>query len=238
MNNNPKVIFEDLDFFVVDKPSGWISNEAGTTTNQPVLQTWIKKNYKYPLGGKTEERDGLVHRLDKETSGIILIAKKKIIFENLQSQFKDRVVSKTYEALVHGKMENINGEIKENVGRLPWRRDRFGILPDGREAITFYKVIKYYEKEKDIFTLLELTPKTGRTHQIRIHLKHIGHPIVSDTFYAGRKTSRNDRKWCPRLFLHAGFISLKHPKTGEIISFESKLPLDLRETLATLRELS
>jgi 23S rRNA pseudouridine1911/1915/1917 synthase len=234
----PKIIFSDSNFFVVEKPAGWISNEAGTTTNQPVLQTWIKKNFKYPLNGSLEARDGLVHRLDKETSGLVLIAKKKETFEALQSQFKDRLVSKTYIALVHGKVDFLEGEITETVGRLPWRKDRFGIVPGGREAETHYKVIGYYENKIDKFTLLELTPKTGRTHQIRIHLKHIGHPIVADDFYAGRKTSRNDRKWCSRLFLHAGGITFLHPKTGEKISFESDLPLDLRETLEKLVKLA
>lgn len=234
----PKIVFNDDCFFVVEKPSGWISNEAETTTNQPVLQTWIKKNFKYPLNGNMEARDGLVHRLDKETSGLLLIAKNKETFEALQSQFKDRLVSKTYIALVHGKVANSSGEIKETVGRLPWRRDRFGILPGGREAQTSYKVLGYYGNEKDKFTLLELIPKTGRTHQIRIHLKHIGHPIVADEFYAGRKTARNDRRWSSRLFLHAGEIKFLHPKTGQKINFESKLPPDLREILEKLVKLA
>lgn len=238
MIQNPKIIFDDPNFFVVEKPSGWISNEAGTTTTQPVIQTWIKENYKYPLNGSWEARDGLVHRLDKETSGLLLIAKNKEVFENLQSQFKERLVQKTYIALVHGRLNTMQGEINETVGRLPWRRDRFGILPGGREATTIYKVTDFYKLEKDEFTLLELTPKTGRTHQIRIHLKHIGHPIVSDDFYAGRKTSKKDRKWCPRLFLHAGVITFIHPVTGKNVSFESQLPLDLRETLETLSKLA
>lgn len=238
---NPKVIFEDSSLFVLEKPSGWISNEAGTTTTQPVVQTWIKRNFKYPLNGDWEARDGLVHRLDKETSGILLIAKTKESFEALQSQFKDRIVQKTYIALVHGQVDlpiGKTGEIKETVGRLPWRRDRFGILPGGRESSTIYKVLEFYKNDKEKFTLLELTPKTGRTHQIRIHLKHIGHPIVSDTFYAGRKTSRKDRQWSYRLFLHAGSITFTHPKTSKKVSFESKLPTDLRETLEKLDDLT
>src|SRR3989344_3754134 len=139
----PKIIYEDENLLVVDKPAGWIVNEADTTTTQPVLQTWLRNNFKYPLIGEWEERDGIVHRLDKETSGIILVAKTKEAFEELQRQFKAREVKKTYTALVHGKVEPKEGEIKETVGRLPWRRDRFGVLPGGRESSTVYKVISY-----------------------------------------------------------------------------------------------
>lgn len=220
----PKIIFQDDELFAVDKPSGWITNEADTTTTQPVLQTWMRENFDYPLKGSREERDGIVHRLDKETSGILLVAKTKEAFEKLQAEFKEHRVEKTYTALVHGRVEPTEGDIKANVGRLPWRRDRFGILPGGRESETHYKVSKYY----DGVSLVEFFPKTGRTHQIRIHAKHIGHPIVADEFYAGRKTAREDRKWCPRLFLHAGEIKvLGHHLT-------SPLPADLEKALAML----
>lgn len=237
---NPKLIYEDDSFFVVEKPSGWITNEAGTTTTQPVIQTWMKKNLIYPLNGNREARDGIVHRLDKETSGILLVAKTKDAFEELQRQFKEREVTKTYNALVHGQVLEKEGIINEPVSRLPWRRDRFGVFPDGRNALTNYKVVTKYQLQetKETFTLLELKPKTGRTHQIRIHLKHIGHPIVADEFYAGRKTARKDRKWSKRLFLHAGGITFLHPKTHLKISFESKLPIDLRETLEQLTTLA
>lgn len=226
----PKIIFEDGAILILDKPSGWIVNEAKTTGETPVVQSWLRENFDYGLIGSREERDGIVHRLDKETSGILIVAKTKKAFENLQKQFKDREVRKKYIALVHGRLEPEEGEIKAPVGRLPWRRDRFGILPGGREAFTNYKVHKYY---KD-YTLLELFPKTGRTHQIRIHLKYVGHPIISDSFYAGRKTARKDRKWCPRLFLHASEISFSHPETFVKLSFKSEIPKDLEESLREL----
>jgi 23S rRNA pseudouridine1911/1915/1917 synthase len=143
-------------------------------------------------------------------------------------------VEKTYTALAHGRVLDTEGEIAVTVGRLPWNRRRFGALPGGRDAITGYKVLEYRKKGEDVFTLLELKPKTGRTHQIRIHLKHIGHPIVSDKFYAGRKTSRKDLTWCPRLFLHASKISFVHPVTGSQVSAESKLPEDLIRAFHTL----
>lgn len=230
---DPKIIYEDDAFFVVDKPSGWITDSSNTTTSQPVIQKWIADNFEFEANN-FEHRNGIVHRLDKETSGILLVAKTKEAFEELQRQFKERLVSKTYIALVHGKTSHPAGVISEPVGRLPWRRDRFGVLPDGREAITEYKVIATYSLEHIAYSLLELKPKTGRTHQIRIHLKHIGHPIVGDEFYAGRKTARHDRKWCSRLFLHAGEISFLHPTTKLKVNFTSPLPDDLTAILNSI----
>jgi len=228
---SPKVLYEDESLFVVDKPSGWITNDADTTTNQPVLQTWVRENFDYPLKDNREMRDGIVHRLDKETSGIIIVAKTQESFEKLQSEFKAREVTKTYIALLHGKVEPSEGEIKVEVGRLPWHRSRFGILPGGRESSTLYKVLEYYPGNNAGHSLVEFYPKTGRTHQIRIHARHIGHAIVADEFYAGRKTARNDRKWCPRLFLHATSIKFTHPATGKVVEFKSDLPTDLQAVL-------
>ena len=229
----PKIIYEDQALLVVDKPSGWIVNEADTTTSQPVLQTWLK-SLDYPLAKSREERSGIVHRLDKETSGVLLVAKTKEAFESLQEQFKSRMVQKTYTALVHGRVEPSEGEIEVPVGRLPWRRDRFGVLPGGRESKTSYKLEGYYQREAQKYSLIKAFPKTGRTHQIRVHLKYIKHPVVGDEFYAGRKTARQERKWCPRLFLHASEIKFVHPKDGRSLSFESSLPSDLTSVLKSL----
>lgn len=242
---HPKIVSEDDSVMIITKPSGWITNEAITTKNQPVVQTWIKKNFNFPIFSEPKMRHGIVHRLDKETSGILIVAKTETAFTNLQKQFKDREVNKVYLALSHGKVLEDKGIIEAPVGRLPWRRDRFGVLPSGRKAKTNYKVVKRYKsgkKEKNPllsdYTLLEVYPKTGRTHQIRIHLKYIGHPIVSDDFYAGRKTARSDRKWCQRLFLHAKSISFIHPKTKKPTTFKSKLPSDLKEALQKLSVVS
>jgi 23S rRNA pseudouridine1911/1915/1917 synthase len=239
--SEPEIIYEDESLMVLEKPAGWIVNDATTTSNQPTIQSWLRRNFQYPISNDQLLRNGIVHRLDKETSGILLVAKTKETFERLQQEFKERRVEKTYTALVHGKVNppiGGEGEIKASVGRLPWRRDRFGVLPGGREAITRYRVINNLQctinNSKQEFTLLELYPKTGRTHQIRIHLKYLGHPIAGDEFYAGRKTARDDRKWCPRLFLHAGKIKVEHPLTGKILEFESKLPSDLNGALEKL----
>lgn len=229
----PKIIFEDDSFFVIDKPSGWITNDADTTTTQPVLQTWVREHFEYPLKGDREMRDGIVHRLDKETSGILLVAKTKEAFESLQTQFKERKIQKSYIALLHGKVED-TGSIKASVGRLPYRRDRFGVIEGGRDSETEFKLIKFYPGNNAGHSLVQFFPKTGRTHQIRIHSRHIGHAIVADEFYAGRKTARNDRKWCPRLFLHASTIKFTHPVTNKEVEFNSELPSDLEQALKTI----
>ena len=232
----PKIIYEDSSLLVLDKPAGWIVNEASTTKDQPVLQTWLSQK-DYPLARSLAERRGIVHRLDKETSGIIIVAKTKSAFEALQRQFKERQVKKTYLALVHGVLDEKVGEIEAPVGRLPWRRDRFGVLAGGREALTSYQVIDYFTRDGEEYSLVEAKPKTGRTHQIRIHLKYLGHPVVADEFYAGRKTARRDRTWCPRLFLHAASIEFFHPERGQKVKFSSGLPADLAVALVTLEKL-
>src|SRR4030042_3485924 len=139
----PKIIFEDENLMVLEKPAGWIVNEAETTKGQQVIQEWLNK-LDYSLANNREYRSGIVHRLDKETSGILLVAKTKEAFEKLQQEFKERRVEKTYTALVHGRVER-DGIIEVPVGRLPWRRDRFGVLAGGREAETRYRVIDNLE---------------------------------------------------------------------------------------------
>lgn len=230
--NDIKIIYIDNDILVIDKPSGITVNNADTTKGQFTVQDYLQE--KFPFSNPTNDesdfykRAGIVHRIDKETSGILVVARNKESFENLQLQFKERKVNKTYIALVHGHVDSKEGEIAVPVGRLPWNRKRFGVLAGGREAVTFYKVLKKYQKP---FTLLELTPKTGRTHQIRVHLKYFNHPIFGDFLYAGRKTSRQDRKVLERFFLHAQKINFFHPKTQKKVEFESLLPLELKQVL-------
>ncbi len=223
--SEPKIIFEDKNLLVINKPAGWVVNESNTTSDALVLQDWLSQNFNYEISKNKELRSGIVHRLDKETSGIILVAKTSDVFEKLQKEFADRNVKKTYIALVHGKVDpptgGKEGIINQPVGRLPWKRTKFGVWDGGRPAQTEYKVIKNYGD----FSLLELHPKTGRTHQIRVHLKHIGHPIVADPLYSGRKTNRQDRKWCPRLFLHASELSILD------MNFKADLPSDLKSAL-------
>jgi len=237
------IVFEDDSLVVIDKPSGLVVNRAESVKGE-TLQDWIEKkfqisNFKFQKLGESDfiRRSGIVHRLDKETSGLLIIAKTPQAFVNLQLQFKEREVVKKYTAIVHGKVTPAEGEIKADIGRLPWNRERFGILPGAKSAHTSYKVISIYEKDKNFFSLLLVTPYTGRTHQIRVHLKYLGHPIVADNFYVGRKTYRSDIKFCPRIFLHASFLRFKHPETEQYTEFRSELPKDLKEVIGKLKKI-
>jgi len=233
--NDIKIIYEDQDLLILDKPSGITVNKADTTKDELTVQDFLEdkfKNHEAYLSADPEsdfyKRAGFVHRIDKETSGILVVAKNPESFVNLQAQFKERKVNKTYVALAHGHIDISEGEINVPIERLPWNRKRFGVLAGGKEAVTYYKVIRKFEKP---FTLLELNPKTGRTHQIRVHLKYFNHPIFGDELYAGRKTSREDRKILERVFLHAQRISFFHPKTEARVEFESPLPYELQSVL-------
>jgi 23S rRNA pseudouridine1911/1915/1917 synthase len=240
------IVYEDDDLLVLNKPAGITVNKSQTTVGQETVQDFLEKklniNCEEYLDKDVSDfykRAGIVHRLDKETSGLLIAAKNKKAFENLQAQFKSRTVKKTYIALAHGKIYPEVGEIKAPVGRLPWNRKRFGILAGGRDSITKYKVISNFrvnnKKLNENLTLVELYPETGRTHQIRVHLKYINRPIFSDFLYAGRKTSKEDRKYLERVFLHALRISFRQPKNGKEITLESPLPIELKKTLESFK---
>ena len=130
------------------------------------------------------------------------------------------------------------GEISVPVGRLPWNRKQFGIVAGGKPSVTLYTTESVYEYQKEKLSLLSLSPKTGRTHQIRVHLKYLGHPIFSDYLYAGRKTARRDRNVLPRVFLHAHTIQFIHPTIGKEVTFQAPLSRDLQEFLSKLTEFS
>ena len=234
---NPEIIFQDDSYMVINKPAGIVVDKAVTNKNK-TIQDWIEENFDWELAKDFEHRNGIVHRLDKDTSGVLVIAKTVKAYEELQRQFKDRETEKIYLALVHGRVEDQEdggGLIDAPVGRLPWNRTRFGVYPGGKPAKTIYYIRERLKRGDEDLTLLELHPETGRTHQLRVHLRHIGHPIVSDPFYAGRKTARNDLKWCPRLFLHAQALEFTDPETKERPRFPADLPEDLQNVLNNLR---
>jgi len=362
-----QIIFEDDQILVINKPAGMVVNRAESVKGW-TMQDWLeeretppnlpfRKGEGSPLfvkegvrGSSTNnwdevnralfhQRSGIVHRLDKETSGVLVIAKTPDAYVELLRQFRERTVEKTYWTLVHGEVKlkakseklkidrdkelGIKGEnsefslltslkagiqnsedtkeilkqvqdddplkkletrnlkletmddwqvIDEPVGRLPWNRKRFGVLPGGRKAVTEYRVLRVipsdpdnhrgnrgislrkegavdslrnssssarqksglFTPRNDSYSLLELRPKTGRTHQIRVHMKQIGHPVVGDELYAGRKTARADRRWCPRLWLHARSLEIIHPSTKEKMKFEAEFDGELQKALNLL----
>lgn len=239
MKNKLTIVYENDDYFIVDKEAGITVNRSDTTTGEITLQDLIEKEGKIDKNDKDldfRSRSGIVHRLDKETSGVLIVAKNSEAFKKLQAQFKERKVDKTYIALAHGEIKPPSGEINVPVGRLPWNRKRFGVLAGGRESVTHYETISLYQspKSKEILSLVQLFPKTGRTHQIRVHLKHINHPIFADPLYGGRKVSRADRKILPRVFLHAQSISFIDPKTSQKVTYEVQLGGDLSDFLNLL----
>jgi 23S rRNA pseudouridine1911/1915/1917 synthase len=246
------ILFEDNEIVVIDKPSGVIANRAETVTTE-TLQDWmvstarVKPLQEVTRGSSiqglnpsmTEEeyfnqRSGLVHRLDKETTGAMVLAKTPAAFVELLRQFRDREVQKEYLALTHGIWQSQKGEISMPIGRQRDDRKKFGVREDGRESTTIYQVRDQYkewsfpqalyvdDRGYTGFALVSFLPKTGRTHQIRVHARQVGHPLVGDMDYAGRKRSREDRKWCNRVMLQADKLTLTHPTTGERMTFESK----------------
>lgn len=255
----PQILYTDDNLVVISKPANMIVNSADSAKGQKTLQEWVEEKFqiqnlkfkngdkeKYMVDGysKLDEfmsRSGIVHRLDKETSGIILVALNPESFMNLQAQFKKGIVKKTYTALLHGKLVPKEGEINAPIGRLPWNRMRFGVLQEGRFAKTLYQVLEYKNgverTEKEAFTLIEAYPQTGRTHQIRVHFQHLGHPVFADALYAGRKQGRSDRKTLPRHFLHASKISFQHPRTLLPLVFSAPLPEDLDSFLKGLQKI-
>ena len=234
------ILFQDDDLVIVNKPAGVIVNRANTVREE-TIQDWIDKNLKLQNSNLKEEekdfrlRSGLVHRIDKETSGCLIIAKNPQSFFKLQTAFKERLIKKEYVALVHGKLTPNVGEVNAPVGRLPWNRQHFGVVPGGKEAHTHYSVERYYSDNLgNNYTLARLAPTTGRTHQIRVHMKYLGFPLVGDYLYAGRKQQDKDRTWCPRVFLHAAKITFPLLQSSEMKTISAPLPLDLNNVLNSL----
>ena len=215
-----KIVYEDADILVVDKPAGLAVHPAPGHPSHTLVNAVL--NYLPELAEDTDSlRPGIVHRLDKDTSGLILVAKNRVAQANLSEQFKNRVVKKSYLTLVNGKLTPGQGIIEAAIGRDRRHRQRMAVVSNGREARTEYRVIKYYGN----YTLLEIKPETGRTHQIRVHLSAIGFPVAGDATY-GLKSPR-----FPRQFLHASRIGFHLPSNGEYVEFSSPLPTDLEQVL-------
>jgi 23S rRNA pseudouridine1911/1915/1917 synthase len=236
------VVYEDADLAVVNKPAGMMVHAgAGATDadrNRGTLVNALLHRFG-PLsqvGG--ELRPGIVHRLDKETSGLIVVAKNDAAHRKLAAQFAARRVKKTYIALVHGHLKNDNGTIAAAISRDAVRRVRMTTRrAGGREAVTHYSVQRRVESDYGKFTLLEVRIDTGRTHQIRVHLSSLGHPIVGDALYGAPREIANKsgaRLFLPRNFLHSAELQFTHPATGELLSFARPVPDQLGEFLRRL----
>lgn len=229
------IIYEDKTLVVVNKPAGLVVHPAAGTPSGTLANALAHHFQQLP--GSSGVRPGIVHRLDRDTSGLLVVAKSEAALENLSDQFRDRTVYKSYVALVHGRMASNSGKIDQPLARDPSNRTRMAVVRAGRNALTLYRVQRAYER----FTLLDVELKTGRTHQIRVHLAWLKHPVVGDeTYGGGRDNTIQDPQLRARVrnlnrhFLHAQKLGFTHPATHQFVTFESPLPPALTDMLQIL----
>jgi 23S rRNA pseudouridine1911/1915/1917 synthase len=231
------IVYEDEEIIVINKPAGIVTHPGAGATSGTLANALVfyfnQTSHQPPRRGGTS-RPGIVHRLDVGTSGLIVVAKTDRAHLNLAEQFESRSVMKSYTALVYGMIKEDSGKIEAPIGRDPRNRVKMAVTRDGRQALTLYRVAERFDE----FTLLDVEIKTGRTHQIRVHLAHIKHPIVADSTYdAGRANTIKSVKIrasvakLNRPFLHAARLIFIHPTTGERMEFIAPLPDDLRAFL-------
>jgi len=234
-----EIVYDDDDLAIVNKPAGMMVHAgAGATDdarNRGTLVNALLHHFKTLSGVGGELRPGIVHRLDRATSGLMVIAKNDVAHRKLAAQFANREVKKTYIALVHGWLEQDRGTISRSISRDRVRRTRMTTRRSGgREAITHYAVTKHIPTGYGKFSLLEVRIDTGRTHQIRVHLASLGHPVVGDTLYGAPREIRTkgvEPLSLQRNFLHAARLELKQPTTGRLLSFQAPLPAELESLL-------
>ncbi len=215
-----KIVHEDQDVIVVDKPPGLTVHPAPGHPRGTLVNALLDRYPELEAVGEPS-RPGLVHRLDADTSGLMVVARSQSSYVELNRQLKERSFTKVYLALVKGRPQPAEGAIDAPIARNPRSRQKMGIVEGGRASLTEYRTIEAL----DGFTLLEVRPKTGRTHQIRVHMAATGHPVAGDSKYGGRA------KFLRRQFLHACKLGFFLPSTGEPVEFASRLPPDLREAL-------
>ena len=218
------ILYKDRDIVLVNKPQGMVvhpapGNRTGTLVNA------LLYHIDDLSGINGEIRPGIVHRLDKDTSGILIVAKNDEAHVHLSKQLEERTMKRKYRTLVHGVLPHEQGTIDAPIGRDPNNRQEFTVITGGKEAVSHFRVL---ERFKD-FSFLEVSLETGRTHQIRVHLKYINHPIAGDQTYGPKKTLKGEGQ-----FLHAYSLEFTHPRTNEVMYFEAALPAIFRETLERL----
>jgi 23S rRNA pseudouridine1911/1915/1917 synthase len=223
------VVHEDADLLIIDKPAGLVVHPAPGHASGTLVNALLARGDEYG-GIAGVRRPGIVHRLDRDTSGLLMVARHDAAQASLMAQLKARRIKKTYLALVHGSVAAAVGRIEAPIGRDPKHRTRMAVVPDGRASTTGYRVRERFAQ----WTLLELDLVTGRTHQIRVHLDAIGHPVAGDPVY-GSGTSRRGPDGLERLFLHAWRLELTSPSDGRLIRAEAPLPADLERVLDELR---
>ena len=254
------VIYEDADLAVINKPAGMMvhagSGQNEEARNRGTLVNALLYRFKALSATGGDLRPGIVHRLDKETSGLIVVAKNDRTHAALAELFSSRQIKKTYIALLQGAVERARGTINANVGRDPQRRTRMTTKPlgDARAAVSHYEVVRRLVNRFGKFTLVRVRIETGRTHQIRVHMASIGHPVVGDTLYGGsghltdqvasqaatskaaRRKAEPERLRLGRNFLHAAQLEFPHPRTGKLLQLEAPLPVELEEFLSRLED--
>jgi 23S rRNA pseudouridine1911/1915/1917 synthase len=236
------IVYEDDDLAVINKPSGMMVH-AGAGATEDARNRGTLVNALLHRFGKLSEvggdlRPGIVHRLDKQTSGLIVVAKNDEAHRRLSAQFAKREVKKTYIALVHGWLKAERGTIEKSISRDSVRRVRMTTRrAGGREAITHYRVVRRIDSGFGKFSLLEVKIDTGRTHQIRVHLASLGHPVVGDAIYGAPAQVKGSSGTIAltRNFLHAATLELAHPRSGERLSFSRDLPAELLEFLSVVK---
>lgn len=220
------IIYEDKDIVLINKAQGMVVHPGAGNPNGTLVNALLF-HIKDLSGINGEIRPGIVHRLDKDTSGILIVAKNDEAHVNLSEQLQNRTVKRKYWALVHGVLPHEHGTINAPIGRDPKDRQKFTVIKGGKEAISHFRVLERIQK----FSLMEVSLETGRTHQIRVHLNYIDHPVAGDKIYGPKKSLEGNGQ-----FLHARMLEFTHPRTGETMSFEAELPALFEETLDRLRK--
>lgn len=222
-----EIIYEDDDLAVVNKGQGMVVHPSAGHPNGTLVNALL-----YHLKSLSSINDvirpGIVHRIDKDTSGLLMVAKNNATHESLAQQLKDKTTLRKYVALVHGNISHDKGTINAPIGRSKTNRKVQAVIADGKPAVTHFTVLERFEN----FTLVELQLETGRTHQIRVHMQYIGFPLAGDPIYEPRKTLEGQGQ-----YLHAKKLGFKHPKTGEELVFEVPIPAQFENTLAKLKKI-